>query len=198
MHSNREKETQQRFIFKCSLLITLCFLVLIFYLFPRFSENKKITTEPLQIQIQVSDIPQTYQSKQKEQHLPPARPASSIYAPMEDQNLPDEMNLEGFYENQSTENSIEGITPEVPAKPWLEVYPSTLGVTCKGYIRVLLLVNTKGQVEAMEILENTTTTDTCLSLVQQAAFKSRWIPAEIKGQPVNSWVIKVYKFNVMK
>jgi len=197
MHSSCEKDAEQRFIFKCSLLLSLGFLVLIFYLFPRFSENKKIKTEPLQIQIYVSDIPQTHHPARKP-HSPPARPAPSLYVPVEDQDLPEEVNLEGFYENQPAEKFLEGISPEIPAKSWLEVYPSTLGVTCKGYIRVLLLVNARGQVETMEILENTTMADTCLSLVRQAAFKSRWIPAEMKGQPVNSWVIKVYKFNLSK
>ncbi len=68
----------------------------------------------------------------------------------------------------------------------------------QGYIRVLLLVNTRGQVETMEVIENTTMGDTCLALVKQAAYKSRWIPAQRKGQPVNSWVLKIYKFNLPK
>lgn len=197
MHSSRDKDAEQRFVFKCSLLLSLCFLVLVFYLFPRFSEIKKIKSEPLQIQLYVSDIPQTHQPTRKPPS-PPARPIPSLYIPVEDQDLPEEVNREGFYENQPAENSLEGISPEIPAKSWLEVYPSTLGVTCKGYIRVLLLINARGQVETMEVLENTTMADTCLSLVRQAAFKSRWIPAEIKGQPVSSWVIKVYKFNLPK
>lgn len=197
MYSSRDKDAEQRFVFKCSLLLSLCFLVLVFYLFPRFSEIKKIKTEPLQISIYVSDIPQTHQPTRKP-HFPPARSVSSLYVPVEDQNLPEEVNHEAFYENKPAENFFEGISPEIPAKCWLEVYPSTLGVTCKGYIRLLLLVNARGQVETVEILENTTMADTCLSLVRQAAFKSRWIPAEVKGQPVNSWVTKVYKFNLPK
>ena len=60
----------------------------------------------------------------------------------------------------------------------------------------VLLVNKKGIAEAFEIVENTTLLDTCVSLAIEAAKKSRWIPARVNDQAVDTWVTKTYKFNV--
>jgi hypothetical protein len=88
------------------------------------------------------------------------------------------------------------MAPETPPKPILEVYPTVSGLSCTGYIRLLLLVNKNGSAESIEIIENTTQADTCLSLTIEAVRKSRWIPAKIDKKAVDTWVTKTYKFNV--
>ncbi len=131
MHLQREKNAEYWLVFRYSLLLILSLLILIFYLFPRFSEKRPLKTAPLQIPIYVSDIPQTHQPKQKSP-LPPARPFSSLYVSVEDPDWPEEINLDGVAENLLPGISMGTIAPEIPAKSWLEVYPSTSGVTCKG------------------------------------------------------------------
>ncbi len=86
----------------------------------------------------------------------------------------------------------------IPPKPILEVYPTVSGLSCSGYIRLLLLVNKNGVAESIEIIENTTQLDTCLTLAVEAARKSRWIPAKVEKKAGDTWVTKTYKFNVKR
>jgi hypothetical protein len=145
----------------------------------------------------VSDIPQTSQSKRLIKP-PPARPSGYIPIPTDNPDFPQEIILSDIPGTVNSNEMVNAVSPEVPAKSLLEVYPSTLGVTCKGYVRVLLLINKTGRVESVEILENTTAADTCVALVREAALKSHWIPAKVKNEAVNSWVVKTYKFNLKK
>jgi hypothetical protein len=197
MYHRKIKETEFWLTFKYSLLVILCLLVSIFYLFPRFSQRKVWKSPPIQIKIYVSDIPQTSQPKRLIKP-PPARPSGFIPIPADDSDFPEEIILSDIPGTLNSHGTVNAVPPEVSAKSLLEIYPSTLGVTCKGYVRVLLLINKTGRVESIEILENTTTADTCVSLVREAAFKSQWIPAKVKNEAVNSWVVKIYKFNLKK
>jgi len=197
MHDRTVKNVEFRYAFRYSLLVALSLLVLVFYLFPRFADRKTGTIPPVQIRIFISDIPQTRQQTSMKR-LPPGRPASFILVPGEEPDLPDAIVLEELTGTANSPGSEMTLPPEIPAKSLLEVYPSTSGVTCKGYIRVLLLINRMGMVETLEILENTTAADTCASLVREAALKSRWIPAKVKDEAVSSWVVKEYQFNLKK
>ena len=195
--------------FKYSLLIALGLMVLIFYLFPRFSPESLSKIPPLQIQIYVTDIPPTRQLE-KNISRPLGHSPSSVPLPRVQPSFPAEIPLAetpGTDSSPDTGNSFsmmnspgtaQAIPVEIPAKPLLEVYPAPIGITCKGYVRVLLLVNRTGRIESLEILENTTLTDTCVSLVREAALKSKWIPAKVKNETVSSWVVKEYKFNLKK
>jgi hypothetical protein len=193
----RDKDKYFNEVFRKSLLIALIVLTILFYFFPRFAKLPEIEKQPLKIDIYVSDIPQTKQ-KSRVNPPPPARPYGIIPVPSEEADFPEELSLNTMPGTGQTNLPAPGLAPEVPAKPLLEVYPSVSGVTCKGYIRLLLLVNTYGQTESIEILENTTGTDTCLTLVKQAVSKSQWIPAKVGNKPVNSWVVKTYTFNTEK
>lgn len=197
MNDRSVKNVEFRHTLKYSVLVTLGLLVLLFYLFPRFADRRVGKTLPIQIRIYISDIPQTRQQTRMNR-LPPGRPSSFIPVPGDEPDFPDEIVLEELNGTANSIGSEIALPPEMPAKSLLEVYPSTSGVTCKGYVRVLLLINKTGRVESLEILENTTAADTCASLVREAAFKSRWIPAKVKDEAVNSWVVKEYKFNLKK
>jgi hypothetical protein len=197
MHDRRIKNIEFWHTFKYSLMITLGILILVFYLFPRFSDRRVLKTQPIQIRIYINDIPQTRQP-QRMKRLPPRRPVTFIPVTGEEPDFPDEIVLEELTGTAYSSGSEISLPPETPAKSLLEVYPSTSGVTCKGYIRVLLLINKTGMVETAEVLENTTLADTCISLVREAALKSRWIPAKVKDEAVSSWVVKEYKFDLKK
>jgi hypothetical protein len=197
MHDRSKKNIEFWHTFKYSLLFTLGILVLVFYLFPRFVNRKVWKSPAIQIQIYISDIPPTTQPKPISS-LPPGRPSNFIPVPGDEPDFPEEIVLEELTGTANTPGPEFALPPEIPAKSLLEVFPSTSGVTCKGYIRVLLLINKTGRVESLEILENTTAADTCVSLVREAALKSKWIPAKIKDEAVNSWVVKEYKFNLKK
>ncbi len=197
MSSLRENDRYFNDILRKSLLIALVILTGIFYIFPRFTYLSQNEEQSLKVDIYVSEIPQTLQ-KSRFNPPPPARPYGTIPVPSEEPDFPEELSLSQVPGTGQTNLPAPGIAPEVPAKPLLEVYPSVSGVSCKGYIRLLLLVNTFGQTESIEILENTTNMDTCLTLVKQAVEKSQWIPARVGNKPVKSWVVKTYTFNTEK
>ncbi|MBN2366314.1 MAG: hypothetical protein EH225_10200 [Calditrichaeota bacterium] len=193
MKSLREKNRYFYEIFKKSLFITLIFLILLFYFIPRFPGITSQKDE-LSFEIYVSDIPQTSQ-KNIRSSPPPARPVGMIPVPSEQADFPEEISLSKIPGEGQTNAAPVGIPPEVPPKPLLEVYPSVSGVTCKGYIRLLLLVDKMGRTASIEVLENSTGQDTCLTLVKEAVRKSRWIPASVEDKPVDSWVVKTYTFD---
>jgi hypothetical protein len=181
--------------FKISLIISLSVLTSIFYLFPKFASISSDEHKPVQLEIYVSDVPQTFQ--QKRQNLPPRRPRGVIPVPGDFEDLPEEITMQEDFGDDSGKRLLSsGLSPEIPPKPILEVYPSVSGVTCKGYVRLLLLINKNGITESLEILDNTTGLDTCLKLAVDAALKSKWIPAKVENQSVESWVTKTYKFNI--
>jgi hypothetical protein len=172
-------------------------LCLIFYLFPKIEKISQNVPEEIKIQIYVSEIPITEQKKTSAPP-PPAKPYGHIPVPSETAEFPEEISISKIPGHQENGVIATGIVPETPPKPLFEVYPSISGVTCKGYISLLLLVNKNGMTETVQILEYTTLEDTCISLAVEAAKRSRWIPAKVNQEPVDSWITKTYKFNTEK
>ncbi len=193
-----EKNDRDQYFFKTfkqSLVITLILLITIFYFFPRFDKISHQKSPEIPIKIYVSDIPVTRQ-KQSARPPAPSKPSGVIPIPAEKDVLPERIEIGGDSSALSPAFPNAGIPAEVPARPLLEVYPDVSGTSCKGFIRILLLVNKQGKVESYEILENSTGSEKCAGLAITAARKSRWIAAKVGGEPVESWVTKTYKFNV--
>jgi len=198
MNTLKEKTLLFSKIFKISLIISLIFITLLLYLFPKFDKLPDLRKQKIKIEIYVSDIPQT---KQKSQiALLPRKPYGVIPIPSETDELPEEITTPGSDDSGSITGNLltAGGPPEIPAKPILEVYPNVSGVDCKGYVRLLLLINKLGRTETIEVLENTTLSNECLSLVINAVKRNLWIPAKVDNKPVKSWVTKTYKFNIIK
>jgi hypothetical protein len=194
----KEKNIHYNKVFKISLIISLFFLTLLFYFFPKFMRLQNLETQKIKVDIFVSDIPPTEQMSRVS--IPPRKPYGIIPMPVAEDVLPDEL-LSETGEKSGAINSnllVSGIPPEIPAKPILEVYPNVADSKCTGQIRLLILINEQGKSELIEIVENTTQNSTCLKLVINAANKSRWIPAKVNNKPVSSWVTKSYKFDIRK
>jgi hypothetical protein len=197
MSANGEKDKYYKQILKICLLLTLFIFTLLFYFFPRIEKMIKKSNSTFQVEIYVSDIPQTLQQV-KSTPPPPAKPYGSIPIPAETMDLPEEISLSKLPGKELSDDIPIGIMPEIPPKPLFEVYPSISGVTCKGQVSLLLLVNKSGITENVEVLENSTLQDTCLKVAIEAAQKSRWIPAKVNEEPVSSWITKTYKFDINK
>lgn len=198
MNTFKEKTLLFSKIFKISLIISLIFIILILYLFPKFDKLPEMRKQKIEIEIYVSDIPQT---KQKTKiAFPPRAPYGVIPIPSERDELPEEITFPESDDIGSLTGNLltAGVPPEIPAKPILEVYPNVSGVDCKGYVRLLLLINKLGKVESIEVLENTTLSNECQSLTINAVKRNLWIPAKVDNKPVKSWVTKTYKFNIIK
>jgi len=195
MSKYKSKDEVYKRTFKIALITSLFSLTLSFYLFPKFTIVPNHEDKKIDIKIYVSDIPQTNQKKTATAP-PPAKPYGFIPVPSEDAEFPDEISLSKLPGTGLNQEPAIGIAPEIPPKPILEVYPTVSGLSCSGYIRLLLLVNKNGMAQSIEIIENTTRSDTCLTLAIEAARKSRWIPAKMDEIAVDTWVTKTYKFNV--
>lgn len=197
MIHGQKKDAYFSRVFKVSLLISLFLVAAVLYLFPRFEALPDIRNETIQVKIYVSDIPVTRQEKL--QSSPPRRPIGVIPVPGEEAELPDQFVLDKFTELYSTPETLaDGLPAEIPAKPLLDVYPDLSGTSCRGIVRLLLLVNKSGRVESVELLENSTGSPRCLRLAKEAARRSRWLPAKVRESAVSSWVVKTYKFNLEK
>jgi hypothetical protein len=195
MSDYKTKEDFYKKTFKISLIAALFLLTIFFYIFPKFTRLSNREGKKIDLKIYVSDIPQTDQKNQTTPP-PPSKPYGFIPVPSEQAEFPEEITISKLPGTGNTLEPLVGITPEIAPKPILEVYPTVSGLSCTGYIRLLLLVNTNGLAESIEILENTTQMDTCLTLAIEAVRKSRWIPAKADNKAVDTWVTKTYKFNV--
>ena len=197
MTGMKEKDRYFINVYQKSLLMTLSLFILIFYFFPKIEKISQNAPEAINIQIYVSEIPITEQKKTSTPP-PPAKPYGHIPVPSETADFPEEISISRIPGDQEDGVIAAGIVPETPPKPLFEVYPSISGVTCKGYVSLLLLVNKNGITETVQVLEYTTLEDTCISLAVEAAKRSRWIPAKVDQEPVDSWITKTYKFNTEK
>lgn len=181
--------------FKISLIISLLFFILLFYLFPKFTPPRRLERSRLHLEIYVSDIPLTRQNLASRK-LPPRRPEQALPVVGGETAFPEDVEIPELSGEGEKTPFVSGKPVEEPAKPLLDVYPDVSGTPCKGIVRLLLLVNYLGKIESVEVVENTTGSQKCLKLAVQAAKKSRWLPARVNHKPVNSWVPKVYKFNL--
>jgi hypothetical protein len=197
MKKSRYQENNAYFsrVFKFSLIASLSIMTILFYLFPKFKTIYFRQAHTIEADIYVSDIPVTRQPAEKIKP-PPMRPNGFIPIPGDEIEFPEEIDISGSGRNTLLGEVSLGIPAEVPAKPILEIYPQVSGVTCKGIVRLLLLVDKSGRVTEVEMVENTTSSSRCLELAMNAARKSEWLPASVDGKKVNSWVMKVFKFNI--
>ncbi len=197
MQTRQQKEDSYRSVFKISLLISLFLITVLFYLFPRFQRLPSPRYLPVKVKIYVSEIPVTRQTSRSAKP-PPRRPGMGVPVVAEEPDLPEEIPID--FGSGAGENtvSMEGLPAEIPARPVLELYPDVSGISCKGYVHLLLLVNILGKIETVEVVENTTGSRQCLERAIRAAKKSLWQPARVGNKPVKSWVSKTYKFNLNK
>ncbi len=190
-----DNETQFRLRFRIALILTLILCITTFYLFPRFGPITTPKKQTIRITIQVSEIPPTHQPFAKKR-IRPQVPEIGVPVVGEEADFPEDLPLNRTAGDTLTTYQLTGKPVEIPARPLLDVYPDISTTSCKGVVRLLLLVNRTGKIEAVEVLENTTGSRKCLNLAIQAARRSRWLPARINQQPVDSWVTKTYKFNL--
>ncbi len=195
MIGHRLEKQKDRQIFRVSLIVSLSMLIILFYFFPKYDISQNNPDKKLQIKIYVSDIPLTVQKTSERPKAPP-KPAGLIPVPAEETELPEEFDLEKSIDGSDIGPLAEGVPAEIPARPILEVYPDVSGTSCKGFVRILVLVDNQGKVTSVEILDNTTGSQKCLDLAIKAAKQTQWLAAKVGDKTVDSWVTKTYKFNV--
>lgn len=192
------KITSTEYIFRLqlALVITLFFLIIIFYFWPRWDTKVSSFPTPAHIVIKLTNIPRTEQTRKK-LSPPPARPEIPI--PDSELEMTDYVDI--LLESTGIDSSLK-----VPgsinfnAHPLLllprqifEILPSSNAV-CNGEITLLLQIGTNGKVVSHKVLKNNTLNEACLAATLKAIEGSQWESAIIEGEAVEYWINKTYKF----
>jgi len=185
---------------EASLVVTLAIIIIFFQVTPKIIKREPYELPPVNFTFQIEDIPAT---RQRYGRRPPPRPVVPV--PSEDPDLPDDYTIDETIFDWKAGDSPEGIMgvtsgrqDTIPARPVVQVlpeYPKTLqkqGI--KGIVKALLWVNEEGTVEEVVISENTTGSEDCADLAEQAAKKNSYLPARIGNKKVASWVSCIYTF----
>ena len=195
MRNDSLKEASYSLFLK-SLIAVLCFVILLFYLFP----DHRLKQTPVQEIIQepfltLEDLPPpTRQNRPPSPNKRVQLPSLFIPIPSETEDLPDSLSLPTFPAETGKEVNISPVFREIPPRPVLEIYPNTKKISCKGEIQLYILIDMNGKVAEVEVLKNTTNNSECLRKTLQAVKKTRWLPGRRNGQPESMWVKKTFRF----
>lgn len=182
---------------KKSLTLSLLFFLIVIHLSPDVELAPQEKGSPT-VLIHVEDIPMTRQA-----YRPPPPPKPAIPIPSDDESIPEEETIEEttlkytIFEAEAT--PIPGITL-TPPKPIAWVFPEfpeeekKKGVS--GVVKLSLHINEKGKVINVIVMDNTTGSEKCAQAAIEAAYGSRFFPAEEGNKPVDYWISQPYRFDV--
>jgi hypothetical protein len=179
-----------------SFIISLFFIILVFLLFPKFNHNPGNNIEVYITDIQVIQIPRTYQPEAF-MHPPVIKPAVPVES--EEIELLDDVVFETQINKQIVAQQGQLLPLELKQLPYTprqlyEVLPEGTNETIAGEIKLSLKVDVDGKVIDYLIIFNSINNKSDRDDVIKAALRSRWAPAVIDGRPVIYWVEKSYKF----
>ncbi len=191
--------------FEIALVITLGFVILIFYAFKEF-EPKYRLQKKVDVKIQVEEIPQTQQFQKPP---PPKRPAIPIES--EDEDIPEDLTIEE--QNIDFTQPVEELPPppeeEEPIVPFHAlsekpvvikrvepVYPELARKAgIEGRVIVKVLINTKGDVEKVEVIKSHPLLD---QAAIEAAKQFKFKPGKQRDRYVKVWMTIPFNFRLKK
>lgn len=186
-------------------IISLLIVILLFVLSKRYNVSYESMGLPkIAFDFLVENVPETRQGIPRKR---PKRP--DVIIPVEDEVVPEDETIEDFEfslfdgpEGPPQYPEGEGFSAEILPRPIAEVIPEfpkeDLKNKVEGVVSLHIYVNSKGKVEKVIILENTTGSTRCADAAKKAAFKNRFIPAKMKQKSIGMWIIKKYTFSVPK
>jgi len=189
--------------FEVSLVVALGLTILLFYAFDKFNSTATLQKQ-VDTEITVEEIPPTQQIKKPP---PPARPKIPIES--EDEDIPEDLTIEE--ESFDFEQEVEDLPPppeeEEPIVPFYAlsdkpveikrvnpVYPELAKKAgIEGTVVVKVLVNTKGDVEKVEILKSHPLLD---EAAVTAAKQFKFTPGKQRDKFVKVWVSIPFNFKL--
>ncbi len=208
IYKNPEVDLKLKYrkIFEASLVIALAILIIVFYSFKKF-ESKYQLEKKVDVKIETIEIPQT---EQIHRPPPPARP--SIPVASEDEDIPDELTIDEteidftqplneapppppeeeepiveFYalsEKPEVIKRVEPVYPDLARKAGIE-----------GMVVVKVLINTKGDVEKVEVIKShPMLDDAAVAAAKQFKFK----PGKQRDRYVKVWMTIPFTFKLKK
>jgi len=189
-----EKEKYSRNI-EISFVISLMFLILLLYFFPRYNLTSLNIIQYEVPAIEVVHIPVTTQPRNNKPR--PRKPV--IPVELETFEILEYVEIEELMKGEMSE--LENITGPVsymdlPFTPrqLLDVLPEKNDESISGLIILSLRIGIDGIVKEHKVIKNTTDCNICLENVIKAVFQSKWEPAIIHDQKVEYWIDKTYQF----
>ncbi|RMF55365.1 MAG: energy transducer TonB [Calditrichaeota bacterium] len=205
IYKNPEVDLKLRYPkwFEASMVITLIFMIALFFAFKKFESGAKLE-KTVDVQIEVQQIPPT---KQLQKPPPPARPKIPIES--EDEDIPEDLTIEET-EVDFTQ-PIDELPPppeeEEPIVPFYALsekpevikrvqaeYPELAKKAgIEGTVVLKVLVNTKGDVEKVEVLKSH-------PLLEEAAIKAakqfKFKPGKQRDKFVKVWMSIPFTFKL--
>ncbi|NOX37685.1 MAG: energy transducer TonB [Calditrichaeota bacterium] len=191
--------------FELSLVIALGLIIIIFYAFKDFSAGYELEKK-VDVKIETIDIPKT---EQFQKPPPPKRPAIPIES--EDEDIPEDLTIE------ETEIEFADIIDELPPPPEEEepivpfhalsekpvvikrvepVYPELARKAgIEGRVIVKVLINTKGDVEKVEVIKSHPLLD---QAAIEAAKQFKFKPGKQRDRYVKVWMTIPFNFRLKK
>ncbi len=191
--------------FELSLVITLAFVIVVFYAFKEFTPKYKLQKK-VDVKIQVEEIPQT---EQLQKPPPPKRPAIPIES--EDEDIPEDLTIEE--QNIDFTQPVEELPPppeeDEPIVPFHAlsekpvvikrvepVYPELARKAgIEGRVIVKVLINTKGDVEKVEVIKSHPLLD---QAAIEAAKQFKFKPGKQRDRYVKVWMTIPFNFRLKK
>lgn len=188
-----------------SLVVALFLLIVLFYAFKDFQSGYKLE-KSVDVKIETIDIPKT---EQFQKPPPPARPAIPIES--EDEDIPEDLTIEET--NIDFSQTISELPPpppeEEPIVPFAAlsekpevitrvepVYPELAKKAgIEGRVVVKVLINTKGDVEKVEVLKSHPMLD---DAAIAAAKKFKFKPGKQRDRYVKVWMTIPFTFKLKK
>ncbi len=205
IYKNPEVDVKLRYPkwFEAALVITLVFLIGLFYAFKKFESGVKLQ-KTIDTKIEVQDIPPT---KQLQKPPPPALPKIPVES--EDEDIPEDLTIE------ETEIDFTKPMEELPPPPEEEEpivpfyalsekpevikrvqaeYPELAKKAgIEGTVVLKVLVNTKGDVEKVEVLKShPLLDDAAIAAAKQFKFK----PGKQRDKYVKVWMSIPFTFKL--
>lgn len=199
-HSHKRPDTEKRI--HLTTMISLLFLLALFLFLPRRWDPVQAPSSQIKLNIVVESVPNTEQ-RVRRGRVPPVKPAVPLA--VEDPLIPDnavidptEMMLEAGLMAKGRSGLTVGQPDTVLPVPLLQVMPAypkeARERNRSGVVRLLVKVNTEGQVVDVVVSQNTTNSELCARAAVQAAFKSRYQPGSIGDRTLPLWTVCEYGF----
>ncbi|MBN2012385.1 TonB family protein [candidate division KSB1 bacterium] len=179
--------------------IALSGSILLLHTIPHY-ESKSQKTHVVQLNISVQDIPLTQQGTFKP---PPLKPAVPI--PVENESIPLDETINvtelNFDNSPISDNGFVGasqqfIAPQAFAGAVAEYPPDDYKNKVTGEVKLNALIDKRGRVKEIIVLENTTGSNACAKAAIEAANKSRYYPARRGKEIVEAWVTMRITFEI--
>ena len=186
-----------------SLVIILSALLLLFQFVPKRIDFKPPEPKPVFIRFKLEAIPATKQMVRR--GMPrPKKPVVPI--PSEDVDLPEDATIEETIINWNIGDSplgdaglTTGRADTIPPRPLLQVmpeYPESLRKKkVQGSIRLLVRISRAGHVKDVVVADNSTGSKIFEKIAIEAAYKSRYIPANTGSRTIEMWTTCIYSFS---